>query len=129
MDGAAEKTNRLRRDISIVLGLLMMEDKATASTEVSDEAIRDFWVISLWILREYKRRRKMTSPGFHLRRVSIGDFGVPPSSSFVIAPSELQANPSSSPNHSRFTTLQPPPLSQARIAIFTAVVVEPRKSH
>ncbi|KAF2614522.1 hypothetical protein F2Q70_00011044 [Brassica cretica] len=104
MDGAAEKTNRLRRDISIVLGLLMMEDKATASTE-------------------------MTSPGFHLRRVSIGDFGVPPSSSFVIAPSELQANPSSSPNHSRFTTLQPPPLSQARIAIFTAVVVEPRKSH
>ena len=34
MDGAAEKTNRLRRDISIVLGLLMMEDKATASTEV-----------------------------------------------------------------------------------------------
>ncbi|CAN6822189.1 unnamed protein product [Brassica oleracea] len=90
MDGTAEKTNRLRRDISIVLGLLMMEDKATASTEVFDDV-----------------------SGFHLRRVSIGDFGVPPSSSFVIAPSELQANPSSSPNHSRFT----------------AVVVEPRKSH
>ncbi|CAF2087461.1 unnamed protein product, partial [Brassica napus] len=65
----------------------------------------------------------------HLRPVFISDFGVPPSSSFVIAPSELQVNPSSSPNHSRFTTLQQPSLSQASITIFTAAVVEPRKSH
>ncbi|CAN6916843.1 unnamed protein product [Brassica oleracea var. botrytis] len=71
-----------------------------------------------------------TSPSFHLRRVSIGDLGVPPRSSFVIAPapSELQENPSSSPGHihSRFNTLHrrhqakqespsslPPLLSQA----------------
>ncbi|CAF2074404.1 unnamed protein product [Brassica oleracea] len=69
-----------------------------------------------------------TSPSFHLRRVSIGDLGVPSRSSFVIAPapSELQANLSSSHIHSRFNTLHrrhrakqespsslPPLLSQA----------------
>ncbi|KAH0897473.1 hypothetical protein HID58_047041 [Brassica napus] len=66
-----------------------------------------------------------TSPSFHLRRVSIGDLGVPPRSSFVIAPapSELQENPHI---HSRFNALHrrhqakqespsslPPLLSQA----------------
>ncbi|KAH0914768.1 hypothetical protein HID58_029214 [Brassica napus] len=36
---------------------------------------------------------------------------------------------SSCPNHSRFTMLQSPPLSQARTAIFTAAVVKPSKNH